>query len=93
MKISTRITELESILTNHPDLYYAEELATMEAELYKIRYIDNLWGEFGDLPMNPETERIEQEWNHFPVGTHREDIWHWFEECFGISVATDLMGF
>jgi len=30
--------------------------------------------------MNPETEEIEQDWNGFPAGTHREDIWHWFDE-------------
>ena len=26
------------------------------------------------------------------IGTHREEIWHWFEETFGVSVAEDLMG-
>lgn len=28
----------------------------------------------------------------FPTGTNREEIWHWFEEQFNISVAKDLMG-
>ena len=42
--------------------------------------------------MNPETECIEEEWNGFPTGTHREEIWHWFEEEFDLSVAEDLMG-
>lgn len=51
-----------------------------------------LWSKFGDVPMNPETECIEEEWNGFPVGTHREKIWLWFEEAFNVSVAEDLMG-
>lgn len=51
-----------------------------------------LWKEFGDIPMNPETECIEAEWNGFPAGTHREEIWDWFEETFDVSVAEDLMG-
>lgn len=51
-----------------------------------------LWKEFGEVAMNPETECIETEWNGFPIGTHREDIWHWFEEHYGISVAEKLMG-
>lgn len=42
--------------------------------------------------MNPETEEIEEEWHGFSVGTFREDIWHWFEETFNVSVAEDLMG-
>ena len=50
------------------------------------------WGEFANIPMNPDTEEIEVEWNVFPAGTHREEIWHWFEETFGVSVAEDLMG-
>jgi hypothetical protein len=49
-----------------------------------------LWEEFGDVPMNPNTEEIEVEWRGFPAGTHREEIWHWFEEHFNISIA-DLM--
>ena len=46
-----------------------------------------LWFELEDVPVNPETECIEVEWNGFPAGTWREDIWHWFEEHFNISVA------
>lgn len=54
--------------------------------------IKDTWKEFGDVPMNPETECIETEWYYFPAGTHREEIWHWFEETFDVSVAEDLMG-
>ncbi len=48
--------------------------------------------EFGNVPMNPETECMEEEQNGFPIGTHREDVWHWFEDTFNVSVAKDLMG-
>lgn len=51
---------------------------------------EELWLELGDVPMNPETERIEISWLGFPAGTHREDIWHWFEKTFNIAVY-DLM--
>jgi len=59
---------------------------------WKETYIRKLWEEFGNTPINPDTEEIEIEWNGFSAGTHREDIWHWFEETFNISVAEDLMG-
>lgn len=52
----------------------------------------DLWEEFGDVPMAPETECIEEPWRDFPAGTHREEVWHWFEETFDVSVAEDLMG-
>lgn len=57
---------------------------------FKGKTAEELWSEFGDVPMNPETECIEASWQGFPAGTHREDIWHWFENTFGIAVY-DLM--
>ncbi len=50
-----------------------------------------LWEDFGDVPMDPETECIEEKWHGFEAGTHREEIWSWFEETFHASVA-ELMG-
>ena len=61
-------------------------------EFQRAEYIENLWLEFGDVPMNPETECIDEEWNGFATGTHREEVWSWFEETYGVSVAKDLMG-
>ena len=46
-----------------------------------MKKVKELWNEFGDVPMNPETECIEEAW---------EEIWHWFEETFDVRVA-DLM--
>lgn len=48
---------------------------------------EDLWKELGDVPMNPVTEEIEVPWHGFPEGTHREEIWHWFEERYNISIA------
>ena len=53
--------------------------------------VKELWEEFGDVPMNPETECIEYDWGWFEAGDEREEIWHWFEETFDVSVA-ELMG-
>lgn len=36
-------------------------------------------------------EQIEQTFLHFKAGTDVQDIWHWFESEFGVSVAEDLM--
>ena len=47
------------------------------------------WEILGNVPID-EDECIEEKYLHFDIGTHREYIWHWFEEKFDISVA-DLM--
>ena len=90
-KIMTRITELEAILTDCKECYEPEEIASMNVELAHLNYIQELWNEFGDIPMNPKTECIECEWNGFPSGTFRDDIWHWFESEFNLCIANDLL--
>lgn len=62
-----------------------------EIKKNRVAQAKKLWKEFGDIPMNPETECIEETWCCFPTGTYREEIWHWFEEAFKLSVAEDLM--
>lgn len=42
--------------------------------------LEALWDKFGDVPMNPDTEKMEEPFIHFPAGTDREDIWHWFDD-------------
>lgn len=66
--------------------YNKEILKYVNKELAK-----ELWNRLGEVPMNPDTEEIESEWNGFLAGTFREDIWRWFEETFHVSVAEDLM--
>lgn len=74
-------SDFESIIANDKMLYADD-----------IEQAKKLWEQFEDVPMNPETECIESDWKGFPIGTNREEIWHWFEEQFNISVAKDLMG-
>lgn len=57
-----------------------------------IYVIGVLWATFTDVPMNPETERIEAPFMQFPIGTHRERIWHWFDERYPGGVAALLYG-
>ena len=47
---------------------------------------DELWAEFEDVIVD-ENECIVSDWRGFEAGTHREDIWHWLEEKFGVSIG------
>lgn len=63
-------------------------------ELFVIDEVEALWDIFGNIPMNPETECIEDSFLYFPAGTHREDIWEWFDEryeagVYGLMYQTD----
>ncbi len=63
-----------------------DTLQTRDAKL------EQLWGEFADIPMNPETEKMEEPFLHFPAGTDREDIWNWFDERHSKGVVYLLYG-
>jgi len=56
------------------------------------RVLEQLWAEFADVPMNPETECMDAPFLHFPAGTEREDIWHWFDERYSLGVVNLLYG-
>jgi hypothetical protein len=53
-----------------------------------MRKAKMLWNMLGDIPTNNEC--IELPFMHFSAGTHREEIWHWFESAFDVRVY-DLM--
>ena len=50
-----------------------------------------LWGQLGNVPVNDEDDTIDEQFLDFEPGTPKEDVWHWFEEEFDLSVAEDLM--
>lgn len=82
----------ENFESVHPDTDWYELDYNEEIEKFTNKELaKELWRRFGDIPMNPYAEEIEQDWNGFLKGTFREDIWHWFEDTFNVSVAEDLM--
>lgn len=58
---------------------------TVVKELRTLEIARKLWVELGDLPIN-EAEEIELPFLHFEANTHRETIWHWFEERFNVYI-------
>lgn len=49
---------------------------------FAIDVLNKLWDDLGNIPTVYEGENvdeIEETFLQFPIGTHREVIWHWFE--------------
>lgn len=40
----------------------------------------DLWNMLADVPVDQD-DMVEESFLFFPVGTDRQDIWHWFESC------------
>ncbi len=49
--------------------------------------LEDLWKTLTDVPMNPETEDMDEDWFIFPKGTNRESIWYWFDEWYSKGIG------
>jgi hypothetical protein len=59
-----------------------------------LQELYSLWGKLGDIPTVFEGENvdtIEQPFLHFPIGTHRETIWSWFEAQHPEFIVGEVM--
>ena len=54
--------------------------------------VEELWRSLDDVPMNPETERMEKPFLIFPAHTPREEIWKWFDKRHSKGIAFLLYG-
>lgn len=74
--------------------YVAIHDALDEIDLLRDRdeVLEDLWDQFADIPMNPETECIEAPFMGWGVGISREEIWHWFDQRHSKGVAYLLYG-
>lgn len=87
-----------TVYVNDTDIYYEWEIlkTTIEGDMPVLgsrdKELEDLWAEFSDVPMDPETECMDEPFLGFPAGTHREDIWHWFDERYSKGVAYLLYG-
>lgn len=70
----------------------ADTVSSDAEKEYTDLELEKLWEAFGDVPMNPETEVMADDFLHFPKGTHREDIWKWFDQKHSKGVHFLLYG-
>lgn len=66
---------------------------------YRLIFLDELyfyWDRLRDIPVTDETcvlgpDRLDADFLHFLRGTHREDVWHWFEAMHPDFVAGEVL--
>lgn len=77
----------------HKTISYSDYCTVMDGlqEIDTLRdrdeELEELWEQFGDVPMNPETECIEEQFIGWGPGIHREEIWHWFDRRHSKGIA------
>lgn len=48
-------------------------------------HLQRIWEDLGAIPLNNDLE-IQEPFGGFPAGTSVEDIWHWIESTFDVTV-------
>ena len=77
-----------------------EDLAEDDSNVNRCTYVSyagadlalarELWEEFGDVPID-DADGLLIGFNNFNKGQSKFDVWEFFEETFGVSIAEDLM--
>lgn len=67
-------------------------LGEIDTLRYQDEVLEELWGQFADIPINPKTECIEAPFMGWGVGTSREEIWHWFDRRYSTGIGYLLYG-
>lgn len=49
--------------------------------------LEALWEQLADVPVDPDTEKLEEPYLHFPIGTDKLDIWGWFDKRYSKGVS------
>ena len=65
-------------------MYVLKEVIDMKK--YDDEFLEKLWCELTDIPIDEE-ECLDVDWQGWPKGTHREEIWHWFDEYHSKGVG------
>ena len=86
------LNELHSTIPYSDYCTIMDGLYDIETLLDRDEVLEELWEQFGDIPMNPETECIEEKFMGWGPGIHREEIWYWFDERHSKAVAYLLYG-
>lgn len=86
LEIVNRLHE-ENRLDNSDYCTIHDGLSEIEPLRDRDEVLEELWEQFGAVPMNPETECIEEPFMGWDAGIHREEIWHWFDVRHSKGVA------
>ena len=55
-----------------------------------LEELKRLWAKLGEIPIN-EDEEIEKDFLHFEKGTHRMEVWGWFDEELPNGLGEDIL--
>lgn len=66
--------------------FYNKLLVLFDQAPWTDAQLVHAWDALSDVPVDPETEELGESFLHFPSGTYKEDIWHFFDQRYSGGV-------
>lgn len=83
-------------MKNFAKMSYDELIQERIENLKSPKEVDNflsaLWEEFANVPVDEDSDNIEDSFYIWKIGTGKLDIWHWFDDNHSLGLAVGLMG-
>lgn len=84
-------------MKNYLDMNYEdlikERIENIKSTNEKDTFLVALWNEFSNVPVDEDTDTIDDDFYLWDRGTDKMDIWHWFDNHHSLGLAIGLMGF
>ncbi len=58
-----------------------------QKKIFSDLELEVLWNSFKTVPINPDTERLEESWNEFNKGTSKWTVLKWFDKRYSKGVG------
>ena len=78
--------DFEIVEMNEISSLYEKLIKAGEDPEHNETFLEQLWESMEDIPMDPESEKLEQGFWMFPSGTPKMKIWSWFDERYPYGV-------
>lgn len=88
LQIFSKMEDCNTPFNSTMDIVVGNVMNELILDDEKLEY---LWDEFGDVLVD-DGECILDDFLGFECGTHREEVWHWFDERYSCGVAGLMFG-
>ena len=88
LRLLEKVQDCSTPFNTTMDIVVGDVITNIHLDDEKLEY---LWEKFGGIPIDDD-ENILEDFLGFDLGTHREDVWRWFDEHHSKGVAYLMHG-
>ena len=68
-----------------------ERIENMKSQKEIDNFLSALWDEFSNVPVDEDTDTIDDSFYIWEIGTDKSDVWHWLDDNHSLGLAVGFM--